>query len=243
MDRDEKWLLEEKHGGEKTAGFFSDLERLRADEPLAYIIGYVPFLGCRINLDSKPLIPRAETEYWVEKAIKEIQQVPTPAVLDLCAGSGCIGVAAAHAVPTVRVDFVEIDETHHSTIQKNLAANNLSSEDVKIFGGNLFENVTGTYDFILSNPPYIDPIVDRAEPSVKAHEPQLSLYGGEQGLEIIRAIIQDSKKYLKEKGQLWIEHEPEQVMEIQKCAEAAGFRATMHTDQYGVERYSVLTPV
>src|SRR5512138_3415194 len=98
MVREEEWLLKEKWNGEKSEGFFADCQRLRDGEPLAYVIGHTPFLNTIIYLDSKPLIPRVETEFWVEKAIMEIQDfsrgqtLGTVQVLDVCAGSGCIGV-------------------------------------------------------------------------------------------------------------------------------------------------------
>jgi release factor glutamine methyltransferase len=247
--QDERWLLKEKYGGEKSRAFFADLERLRAGEPLAYLIGHVPFLGCRIYLDSRPLIPRPETEFWVEKAIEKIKTVAAPRVLDLGAGTGAIGVAVAKHCPDAGVTFAEIDPTHLPTIEKNLAQNlsidgkvlsESKSKRFQVIQSDLFEKVEGQYDFILSNPPYIDPALDRAESSVKACEPHLALYGGQGGLDVILAIINDSKRFLAPHGQLWIEHEPEQVETIRQSAEAYGFRATTHPDQYGVSRFSVL---
>ncbi len=286
LNQEERWLLSEKHEGAESEAFRADLERLRSGEPLAYVIGHVPFLGCCIHLDSKPLIPRPETEYWVEQAIATISARQTrrnSRVLDLCAGSGCVGVAVAKAVPMARVDLAEIDAGHHATIRKNLEMNGIDGERSRVFGGDLFENVPKTrpklaemdelqgagttekepyalygeepsgtrneedrhfrefrYDFILTNPPYIDPVLDRAETSVKKFEPRLALYGGKHGLDIINDIINTAAEYLNPGGQLWIEHEPEQSTTIRQSAEAKGFRASTHPDQYGIERFSVL---
>lgn len=245
MDQEELWLLKEKYGGEKTEGFFADLERLHTGEPLSYLIGHVPFLGCQIYLDSKPLIPRPETEYWVEKAIASIRSTARKVrVLDLCAGSGCVGVAVAKAVPEAHVTFAEIDPTHLPTIEKNLSHNlpdySRESGRCSVIQSDLFEKVEGQFDFILTNPPYIDPALDRAEKSVKTYEPHLALYGGQNGMEIILTIIKDSKNFLAPGGQLWIEHEPEQVEAIKKSAEVGGFSATPQNDQYGLPRYSIL---
>jgi release factor glutamine methyltransferase len=115
-----------------------------------------------------------------------------------------------------------------------------------VFGGDLFEHIPkGTrYNFILSNPPYIDPEVDRAEASVKNFEPHLALYGGVGGMEIIARIIHDASDYLLPHGQLWIEHEPEQTEAIAtRVKNLYGERASLGTnqDQYGVERVSVIT--
>ena len=104
MTQEQHWLLKEKYHGEKTDGFFADCKRLALGEPLAYLIGWTPFLNTKIWLDSHPLIPRPETEFWVERAITSMREnaqdtlgfLAEPAkVLDLCAGSGCIGVAMA----------------------------------------------------------------------------------------------------------------------------------------------------
>jgi release factor glutamine methyltransferase len=251
MLKETEWLLQEKYNGQKSESFLDDCARLEAGEPLAYVIGHIPFLDCTIWLDSKPLIPRPETEFWVEKAIAHIaKSFPRVNlgkkldVLDLCAGSGCIGVAIAKAFPEVQVDFVEIDASHHPTIKKNLRENctPITRDRCAVFGGDLFcEIPTGTkYDFILSNPPYIDPALDRTEPSVKNYEPHQALYGGDQGLALIAQIIATAPTYLGSGGELWLEHEPEQSETIASLATDAGFSCHTHQDQYEVERFSRL---
>lgn len=245
MNQEEQWLLEEKYKGTESEAFRSDLARLQAGEPLGYLIGSVPFLNCTIHLDSHPLIPRVETEFWTEKAIAEIKRInlPTPHVLDLCAGSGAIGVAIVKTIPEAQVTFAEIDPSHLPTIQNNLMGN-LSAYsnrlEYAVVESDLFENIESTFDFILTNPPYIDPQVDRAEPSVKMHEPHVALYGGAGGMECIEKIINQAPAHLNKGGQLWIEHEPEQSTSIQELADKAGFTCSTHTDQYNVERYSTL---
>ncbi len=249
MNTEETWLLEEKYHGERSEEFYSDIERLNSGEPLAYVIGYVPFLDSKIYLDSKPLIPRPETEFWTEKAIAEIAKCAATStkpikVLDLCAGSGAIGVAVTVALPKVSVTFSELEPSHLTTIEKNLLTNSTiiyDSGKYEVIGSDLFEKVNGKFDFILSNPPYIDPVVDRATVSVKNHEPHLALYGGISGMEIIERIIKEAPAYLNDEGQLWLEHEPEQVEAINQLAKTAGFTCNNHNDQYGVKRYSTLT--
>jgi len=105
---------------------------------------------------------------------------------------------------------------------------------------NLFDNVSGTFDFILTNPPYIDPALDRTESSVKSHEPHLALFGGQNGLAIINNIVTQAPQYLRDGGQLWIEHEPEQVEAIHLLAAHNGFSVVTNKDQYDVERFSIL---
>ncbi|MEN9920511.1 MAG: hypothetical protein RL538_404 [Candidatus Parcubacteria bacterium] len=238
-----EWLLGEKYSGEKSEAFFADCKRLALGEPLGYLIGHVPFLDATIHLDSKPLIPRPETEFWVEKAIVEIKSggfAAAPRVLDLCAGSGCIGVSVAKNIPEATVHFSEIDSNHIPTIKKNLAENGISEDKTCIAHSNLFEAFLGTYDFILSNPPYIDMDLGRTDANVLEHEPYVALSGGLAGLEVIMTIIEGAPKHLKSGGQLWIEHEPEQSEAIRNLAREHKFTATTHKDQYDVERYSVL---
>lgn len=243
MPKEEQWLLQEKYAGKPTDAFFADCKRLALGEPLGYLIGHVPFLGCTIHLDSKPLIPRPETEFWVEKAIKTIQENSKNgilAVLDLCAGSGCIGVAVASQVPEVSVDFSEIDIRHLPTITKNISQNNISLDRTRLFHANLFSDTITTYDFILSNPPYIDMDLERTDESVLTFEPYIALSGGLAGLEIIEKIITTARNHLTSCGQLWLEHEPEQTKAIESLGVKAGFLVSTHHDQYGVERYSIL---
>lgn len=236
-----EWLLRDKYNGVETADFQADIKRLEAGEPLAYIIGWAPFLGAKIYLDSKPLIPRSETEYWVSEAIKSIKEhmevkgIKTPKILDLCAGSGCIGIAVLKEIPESQVDFAEINIFHHSTIQKNILLNNIDQSRTHIFGGDLFENILNSYDAILSNPPYINPeLSSEVEKSVSDYEPGQALYGGKHGIEIIRRILTEGPKHLKEGGFIYIEHEPEQeelLLDIAPTIKSS-------KDQFGLLRFS-----
>ena len=307
MTHEEKWLLKEKYQGVESnlsaaqaEAFHVDCARLESGEPLSYVIGYVPFLDCKIYLNSHPLIPRSETEFWVEKAISEIKLyviasgarqstinnanvgvgvdclpaqacfVPrndyeknehnlrgeTPKiqtyqdrayvkVLDLCAGSGAIGAAVAKAVPETEVTFAEIDPALLPTIEKNFFTNIAINRDIgeacyKILQSDLFENISEKFDFILTNPPYIDANANTVEDSVMKNEPHLALFGGEAGMEIIERIITEAPKHLTTTGQLWLEHEPEQIEAITALAKQNGLTITTHHDQYKIPRFSVL---
>lgn len=240
MEQEIEWLLRDKYTGQKTSEFYSDIERLKQGEPLAFVIGWIPFLSAKIYLDSKPLIPRTETEYWVGEVIKKVKNnnIPQPKVLDLCAGSGCIGIAVLKEIPHSRVDFAEIDDSHHATIIRNIKENYINKTRCAIFGGNLFENIINTYDLILTNPPYIDPEKsERIQKSALHYEPSQALFGGKNGMELIEMIIQLGPKYLNTGGVLYIEHEPEQVAHILTLAPHAQF----HKDQFGTIRYCQIT--
>lgn len=243
MDQEISWLLRDKHDGVESESFHRDVERLRAGEPLAYVIGWVPFLGTKIWLDSAPLIPRPETEFWAEKAISETKQrlevqPLVLRVLDLCAGSGCVGVAVAKHLPETVVHFAELVDDHHKTIRRNIRENGIDVARTKQIGGDLFEHVTEKYDFILTNPPYIDPkLSERIEESVKAFEPELALFGGTDGMELIERIIREAPRHLNPGGVLYIEHEPEQAEKIKALAP----QAEICEDQFGVKRFARIT--
>lgn len=252
MNKEEQWLLDEKYQGQATGSFLEDCARLAAGEPLAYLIGHVPFLNCTIHLDSHPLIPRPETEYWTQLAIKTIQQTSSPRavigrplqILDLCAGSGAIGVAVAQALPDATITFTELDPTHLSTITKNISENTVihDSENYCVIESDLCEKLDKNqkYDFILTNPPYIDKEANTVDASVTAHEPHLALFGGTAGMEIIARIITEAGAYLTPDGQLWIEHEPFQSGAIDILAREQSYACSTHPDQYGTLRYSIL---
>lgn len=247
MNRQEvEWLLVDKYQGQKSAAFLSDVAKLEAGVPLAYLIGNIPFLSNTIYLDSQPLIPRPETEFWVEQAINEMSPYKGDSplqVLDLCAGSGAIGVAVASSLTECLVDFIELDTRHLPTIAKNCVSNRIDKKRVQIHAGDLFKTNSGAtlpkYHFILSNPPYIDKTLNRTEQSVMDNEPALALYGGEAGMEIIAKIIEEAPLHLLPQGQLWIEHEPEQGETIRNLA-SSRFLVSTHKDQYDVVRFSKL---
>ncbi|HEX4799179.1 MAG TPA: hypothetical protein VFV22_01440, partial [Candidatus Paceibacterota bacterium] len=130
---------------------------------------------------------------------------------------------------------------HHPTIEKNINLNNIAPTRARVYGGDLFTCLTDTYDFILTNPPYIDPAHDRTELSVRVHEPHNALYGGMGGMEIITRIIAHSPRYLTPHGTLIVEHEPEQTIAIQLIGTHHGFSGMTYRDQYHTERFTTLT--
>jgi release factor glutamine methyltransferase len=220
-----------------------DVQRLTAGEPLAYVIGWIPFLGLTISLESRPLIPRPETEWWTEMLIAHLQTTygdESFELLDLCAGSGAIGCAVLAAFPNAFVSFGEIDAAHRATIEQNLAQNNLDGERAVVEIGDLFDPFEDEqFDIIVSNPPYI-PEARTLENSVTAHEPSLALFSGEDGLTLIRRIIADAPMYLLPEGELWIECDSEHTEEARLIAERAGYtEPTVRTDQYGRPRLLV----
>lgn len=240
LSREESWLLEEKYNNKICTEFEEDRIRLQNGEPLAYIIGFIPFLNTKIWLDSKPLIPRVETEYWVKTLIEKKKSKIPKKILDLGSGSGCISVALASVWQDSNFVLIEKDTSHHKTIKKNIKENNLNNKKLKILSGSWFDNISSLFDLIVANPPYIDRSQNGTEENVHKHEPHLALYSEEKGLKDIKIIISQAPKYLKRQGELWLEHEPEQKEEINKIAKKYDFQIENHNDQYGIVRFSIL---
>ena len=213
------------------------------EEPIAYTLGWQPFLGLKINLDSKPLIPRPETEWWTEKLLKQITSGNGDLkFLDLCAGSGAIGCAALARLPDAQVYFGEIDQIHEATILKNIRENNLDESRAHICIGDLFQPFGDIkFDVIATNPPYIPN--DRELPSsVADFEPALALRAGEDGLAIIGRIAKTVRFHLTENGIAWIECDSAHAESARELFLAEGFVADIKNDQYGVPRIIVVHP-
>jgi len=246
---EKEFLLREKYNGVKNSEYEADVTRIEDGEPLAYVIGFVPFLDCKIFLDSHPLIPRPETEFWVEHVIREVLgarfqllggREPIK-ILDLFAGSGCVGVTLLKHISDAQVDFGEIDTNHFSTITKNIRENDIEEIRTAVIRTDVWDGITNLYDIVCANPPYLsESRLNLIGPSVLAYEPKKALFADEDGFALIRRLIAGAGAHLNPKGLMYIEHEPEHAEMIQKCAKEHGFSAENKQDQYGVLRYSIL---
>lgn len=232
------------------------------DEPLAYQIGDQPFLGLTIYLDSRPLIPRPETEWWTEKLLsgqaeeKSVVGLGLAArsatdfssarerqlkFLDLCAGSGAIGCAALARLPDAQVYFGELDPAHEATILKNIQKNKLDTSRAHIRIGDLFNPFDGVkFDVIAINPPYI-PVGRKLPSSVADYEPAIALRSGADGLDLIRRIAIELPSHLKNDGVAWIECDSPSAETASELFRAQGLSAEIRTDQYGEQRFLVVS--
>ena len=146
---------------------------LEKDYPVQYIIGYVDFYGLKINVNEFTLIPRYETEYLIELTLKEIKKMnlANPKILDLCTGSGAIGLTLKSLLPSSEVTLSDISKDALMVANKNKNELNL---DVNIIESDLFKNIPGKFDVIISNPPYV--MTNEILPKDVLYEPHLALY-------------------------------------------------------------------
>ncbi len=214
-----EWLKKEKYQGVSSPEFLADVERLKMGEPLAYIIGWVPFYGCTIDVTMHPMIPRPETEFWVERAVRELSAThkSTLRLADTFSGSGCIGIALAKHLPHAVVELSEYDHALIPQIRRNIEMNGVSDRATATQADAL-SALTGVYDAIFANPPYIDPkSMDEMDTSVTHFEPHLSLFAGDRGLDYITHIIHDGGAFLVPGGTFYVEcdaHQKEWIEEI-----------------------------
>jgi len=242
-----KWLLNEKYAKKLTKRAKIDIIRLKKREPLAYLIGNVPFLNCVIDLKYKPLIPRPETEHWTEQAIQDIKQEKTRDIkcLDVFAGSGCIGIAILRNLKHAKVDFVDIKQGNLKQININLKLNNISPERYNVIESDIFQNIKcqHTYDYILANPPYIATKEKKMiQKSMIKHEPQEALFAGKDGLMYIKRFLKEGKNYLKKNGKIYMEFGVKQKKPIENIIKKNNYpNYEFYKDQYRKWRYVILT--
>lgn len=246
MNKERAWLLRDKYHGIETPEFFADLKKIDDGEPVDYVIGFSTFLGCRIDLSFRPLIPRTETEYWVEKAIEELKKAfgvdAKLHVLDVFSGSGCIGIAVLKKFPNAHVDFADIDNTALLQIKKNLELNSINPNRYSIYKSDVFDGIpTGTiYDAVFANPPYVSKeSKKKMTDSVLAYEPHRALFSGEDGLDLIRIVLKAIRPFLAKTSYIFLEHDDEQVSSIESILTGTQFTEyEFHKDQFGLSRWA-----
>ncbi len=217
----------------------NDLNLLSRGYPRDYIIGYVNFLNCKIDLSQKPLIPRVETEYWLEKTIPIIKEnfkgYETIKVLDIFSGSGCIGLAIAKNIKNSLVTFSDIENSNIKQIKINLKINQVKNYK-KIIKSDIFSKISSKYDLIIANPPYV-PHSD----AIKApFEPLKAIKAGKYGLDIIKPFLSQVSSFLSKNGLFVMEFHPDQVKAIKTILIEHGFENfQFYRDQYGRYRYVI----
>lgn len=213
-------ILDEHHMSQ-----LSHVVALRCDdEPMAYILSSREFFGRTFTVTPAVLIPRPDTETLIETCLKYVQSSNhnTCRILDLCTGSGCIGITLQAELPLSTVTLSDIS-TDALTIAK-INSENLGFPNIEILQGDLFSSCSGRiFDIIVTNPPYIaNAWYEETENQVKK-EPILALAGGTDGLDIIRRIIAQAPDFLDNQGWVFMECDSRQTAEIASMMRQRGF--------------------
>ena len=217
------------------------VERRLAGEPVAYLIGEWEFYGLTLEVTPDVLIPRMDTEVLAERAILLARAAGEGArVLDLCAGSGCVGLAVAASVPTCRVVLADVSEAALKICKGNVRRNELNARVTCVQADALQKPDAALWDFdvIACNPPYI-PTGDLAglDVSVRDYEPRSALDGGADGLDFYRAIAAQWGSALRLGGSLLFEVGINQAMDVAALLEGSGFEDIQSTqDTQGIPR-------
>lgn len=187
--------------------------------PIEYITNNKEFMKMNFYVDENVLIPQYDTEILVEEAINKLEQFEEPCVLDLCTGSGAIGISLAKYVKKIKVYATDISFKAIQVAKLN-SEKNLVNNKMKFIESDLFSKIGNIYfDMIISNPPYIETSIIKDLPKEVQKEPTIALDGGNDGLEFYRKIIVEAHKYLRKDGYLCLEigyNQKEAVMEIIK---------------------------
>ena len=202
------------------------VDRNLAGEPVAYLIGEWEFYGLSLDISPDVLIPRPDTEVLAGQAIEYIQTLGECRVLDLCAGSGCIGLAVASQAPQARVVLGEYSDAALKICRQNIRRNGLTGRVVPMQADarEKPERALGEFQCIVSNPPYIPRAdLETLDASVKDYEPHLALDGGEDGLDFYQTISGKWKEALAPGGRLYFEVGIGQADTVLRIMRAQGF--------------------
>ncbi len=199
---------------------YKDYIELRCKNmPVKYITGICEFMSLDFIVNENVLIPRPDTEILVEEVIKDNSH-KNPEILDLCAGSGCIGISLAHYIKDAKVTLVDISDEAIDIINKNIEKHSLLNRAKVTKKDILNETIVGKYDIIVSNPPYInDEDYENLMPDVKNFEPEIALLSKDDELRFYKRIVDAYYVNLKEGGKLYFEvgyNQSEAVREYMK---------------------------
>lgn len=202
---------------EKKVLYGTYIDKRSTHYPLQYIIGSSWFMNYEFMVNESVLIPRQDTEILVEEVIKYIK--PDYNILDMCTGSGCIGIsiykeACERCINNVKVTLADISCQAINVAQKN--ASKLEA-DVDIIETDIYSNIEAKYNVIVSNPPYIkSQVIPTLMEEVKNYEPMMALDGLEDGLHFYRIIINNARRYLYEQGYVFLEIGCDQAADIRE---------------------------
>lgn len=196
------------------------LEQRAVHVPLQHLLGYQDFMGLRFQVNEYVLIPRQDTEILVEEAMRYLHDGMR--ILDLCTGSGCILLSLLHYSNDCEGVGVDISQEALQVAVQNAELLGIRADFLK---SDLYEKVTGKFDLLVSNPPYIErAIIPTLMEEVREYDPYIALDGGEDGLDFYRRIIGGAQDYLKRGGQILMEIGSGQAKAVSELLREAGFK-------------------
>lgn len=196
------------------------LEQRAVHVPLQHLLGYQDFMGLRFQVNEYVLIPRQDTEILVEEAMRYLHDGMR--ILDLCTGSGCILLSLLHYSNDCEGVGVDISQEALQVAAQNAELLGIRADFLK---SDLYEKVTGKFDLLVSNPPYIErAIIPTLMEEVREYDPYIALDGGEDGLDFYRRIIGGAQDYLKRGGQILMEIGSGQAQAVSELLYEAGFK-------------------
>lgn len=220
------------------------LQRIMNGEPFAYVLGEWEFYGLNLCITPDVLIPRDDTCAVVSLAIDRAMFLPeAPRILDLCTGSGCIGLAIASRVHDARITLADISQDALNVAKKNITRYHMAGRvtPVRIDAMAAPPGFLGKFDMIVSNPPYVTgQEMGELDDSVKNFEPHLALYGGKDGLDFYRAICRNFTSVLKQDGYLCFEFGMGQGDDVCRILEENGYTILERTRDYNDRERAVL---
>lgn len=220
----------------EAAAQFQELVGKRAERiPLSYLTGTRMFMGLEFEVTESVLIPRQDTECLVEAALPYVGGAD---VLDLCTGSGCIGISLAVLGRPKSVTAVDLSPAALAVAKQN-GKRELHGTELYFLEGDLFEPVAGgSFDLIVSNPPYVRrSVIGTLEPEVRDHEPWMALDGTEDGLAFYRRIAGEAASFLRENGRLFLEIGFDQGEAVAQLVRSGGFsEVEVRKDLAGLDR-------
>ena len=218
--------------------YFNEIDKIEKGYPIEHITHQKEFMKLNFFVDENVLIPRQDTEILVEEVIEISKKINSKKILDLCTGSGAIGVSLAKYLPNCEITAVDISKKALQIAKKNAIINEVEKQ-ITFISSDLFSNLESQkFDIIVSNPPYIKRNdIENLEEQVKK-EPLIALDGGEDGLDFYKKIIKEAHKYLVSEGYLCLEIGYNQKDEVIKLIEKEETFKNIYSkkDLYGIDR-------
>ena len=235
-DTDRNYLL--VHGmnevtEQQKESYVNHIKKRSEHIPLQHILGYQEFMGLEFKVTSQVLVPRQDTETLVEEALRYLHDGMH--ILDMCTGSGCILLSLLHYSNDCVGTGCDLSEEALTVARENAEKLDIQAEFIQ---SDLFENINGKYEIIVSNPPYIQSqVIPTLMEEVRLYDPLMALDGGEDGLFFYREIVSKAGNYLYPGGMLFFEIGYDQGLAVSECMKAAGFReVTVCKDLTGLDR-------